>query len=75
MNFCQLNEGYQLNSEMFRYHSLNYVMKEREDDVKSKTTEINTSIKLYLRQNLKITLKVVFPDSTIRGAEGRGKLE
>ena len=40
-------------------------MKEREDDVKSKTTEINTSIKLYLRQNLKITLKVVFPDSTI----------
>ena len=51
MNFCQLNEGYQLNSEMFRYHSLNYAMKEREDDAKSKTTERNTSIKLYLRQN------------------------
>ena len=37
---------------MFGFHSLNYFMKEKEKEkVKRITTEINTSIKLYLRQN------------------------
>jgi len=34
-------------------------MKEREDDAKSKTAERNTSVKLYLRQNLKITFNEI----------------